>query len=169
MKDRIRTILDKYQINQTEFCNKTGIKKSALSHIMSKNGRGGSLSEFNIDKIIKAFPNVNKTWLVTGRGTIDDINKYEQTSMLLYPDNEEEIRNIVKENDIKTSHFERSDKPKDTIIMDFEDEQFTHDAKNREEYRDSITINKQKEKDKKIERIVIFYNDGTFTNHIPQE
>ena len=35
--DRIRQLLDHFQINQTEFCKKTGINKSALSNYLSGN------------------------------------------------------------------------------------------------------------------------------------
>ena len=57
---RIRELLDWLEINQTEFCKRTGLNKSALSNYLN-----GSRSprQDQIMKIADAF-NVNPSWLL---------------------------------------------------------------------------------------------------------
>lgn len=57
---RIRTLITELGISQTEFCNKTGITKSALSNYL--NGERQPRQD-QLDKISKAF-NINPSWLM---------------------------------------------------------------------------------------------------------
>lgn len=159
MRERIKLILDNYNINQTEFCNRTGIKKSALSHIMSKNGRGGSLSDKAVEKILNAFPNVNRTWLMTGDGKMSDINEYEQTTLNLFTDTDEtDDDNMPEHVEEKKVHLNaRSSKPK------------TERVHNELPVSNTETQQTQNTIARKIERIVIFYTDGTFSDYSPLE
>ena len=58
--DRIRELLDYYKINQTEFCKKTGINKSALSNYLSGNRLP---RQDQLYKIADAF-GINAAWLM---------------------------------------------------------------------------------------------------------
>ena len=58
--DRIRSLIHELDITQTEFCNKTGITKSALSNYLNGDRQP---RQDQIDKISRAF-NVSPTWLM---------------------------------------------------------------------------------------------------------
>lgn len=57
---RIRTLINELNISQTEFCNKTGITKSALSNYLNGDRQP---RQDQLDKIAKAF-NINPSWLM---------------------------------------------------------------------------------------------------------
>ncbi len=54
-----------YSVNASEFANATGVKRSALTHVLS--GRNQPGIGF-LQKILDAFPDVNGDWLLTGNG-----------------------------------------------------------------------------------------------------
>lgn len=58
--DRIRQLLKHFQINQTEFCKKTGINKSALSNYLSGNRLP---RQDQLYKIADAF-DISAAWLM---------------------------------------------------------------------------------------------------------
>ena len=58
--DRIREILNHFQINQTEFCKRTGVQKSALSNYLNGNRLPRQDQLF---KIAEAF-NISAAWLM---------------------------------------------------------------------------------------------------------
>lgn len=57
---RIRALINELGISQTEFCNKTGIKKSALSNYLNGDRQP---RQDQLDKIAKSF-NINPSWLM---------------------------------------------------------------------------------------------------------
>ena len=57
---RIRTLINELNISQTEFCNKTGITKSALSNYLNGDRQP---RQDQLDKIARAF-NINPSWLM---------------------------------------------------------------------------------------------------------
>lgn len=161
MRDRIKAILEYLDINQTELCKRTGISKSSLSHIMSPNGRGGSFAN-NIEKILQAFPEINRNWLTTGHGSMTQIEDFHEKSLI------QTLEDIELENN-NTSVEESKSEVKTAYKQHIDKTNIVHDqnnvlSKNEFPLRESDL---KKEEKRKIERIVIFYNDGTFTNHIP--
>ena len=62
---RIKEIMEHFHLNQTEFAERTGIPKSNLSKIL-----GGSLAcgPGTMNKIVLAFTNLNKDWILYGTG-----------------------------------------------------------------------------------------------------
>jgi len=65
MKDRLEKVMQHYALNASEFANATGVKRSALTHVLS--GRNQPGIRF-LQKILEAFPDVNGDWLLTGNG-----------------------------------------------------------------------------------------------------
>jgi transcriptional regulator with XRE-family HTH domain len=57
---RIRTLLNELDISQTDFCNKTGLTKSALSNYLNGDRQP---RQDQLDKIAKAF-DLNPSWLM---------------------------------------------------------------------------------------------------------
>ncbi len=64
IQDRVRLIMQTNNETSSSFADKIGIKRSNLSHVIS--GRNKPSLDF-LEKIINHYPNVNASWLVTGK------------------------------------------------------------------------------------------------------
>jgi transcriptional regulator with XRE-family HTH domain len=65
MVSRFKALLESLQLSASEFAEKIGVQRSSISHILS--GRNKPSVDF-LDKIIRAFPEVNIEWLISGNG-----------------------------------------------------------------------------------------------------
>lgn len=67
VKDRIKAILDYYQLSVNEFVTQTRVKTGqAIYDLLS--GKTKSISQSMEDKILSCFQDVNRAWLLTGEG-----------------------------------------------------------------------------------------------------
>jgi transcriptional regulator with XRE-family HTH domain len=82
MKDRLLAIRKALKLNQVEFGERIGLKKSAFSMIESG---ANTLTEQNIRLICMTF-NVNDTWLRTGEGEMFAASPYEKEFFEIYKD-----------------------------------------------------------------------------------
>lgn len=73
INERVKFILDHYNLTAGAFAEKLGIQKSSVSHLLS--GRNKPSFQF-LSKLVKAFPEINLNWFITGDGDI--FNKPEQ-------------------------------------------------------------------------------------------
>ena len=79
MLDRIRTIMEYYDLTSAQFADTIGIQRSALSHVLSE--RNKPSLDFVL-KIKRAFPEVSLDWLTLGRGSIhDEVGAQSETSI----------------------------------------------------------------------------------------
>ena len=113
MLDRIKYIMNLYDISAAQFAEAIGVPRSTISHILS--GRNKPSLDF-VMKILDAYPKVNPEWLLTGK-------QKELTSN----DNASRDLNQIQ-NNITTKESEAS-------------------------------VNTSK----KIKRVVVFFEDGTYT------
>lgn len=65
MKDRLRQIIEYYNISVNAFSVKNGINESTIRKILTENT---SIRSDNLAKIAENFPEINLDWLITGRG-----------------------------------------------------------------------------------------------------
>ncbi len=65
ISQRIQALLDYYNLTAGSFAQKLGIQKSSVSHLLS--GRNKPSYQF-LNKLAKAFPQVNLNWFITGTG-----------------------------------------------------------------------------------------------------
>ena len=70
---RIQSILNHYNLTAGAFAERMGIQKSSVSHLLS--GRNKPSFQF-LSKLVKAFPEINLNWFITGDGDI--FNQPEQ-------------------------------------------------------------------------------------------
>lgn len=64
---RIKAIMSYYDLNTTQFAEKTGISQANLSSMLNGNR---VIGEGVINKIIISFENIDKHWLLTGEGNM---------------------------------------------------------------------------------------------------
>ena len=158
MLDRISLILRTKNISAAQFADKIDVQRSSISHVLS--GRNKPSLEF-IQKILKSFPEIRPDWLLFGKGAM----LLEETDLFSIPATDKsEVSNI------------RPEQPgiDDKVDKLIKDKPF-HKSKQEDQVRDSFEVKtkyvkkvtKGDETKKKAEKIVIFYNDKTFSVYYP--
>jgi transcriptional regulator with XRE-family HTH domain len=65
MKDRLKQVIDYYDITTNSFSQKIGVSEGAIRKVLLQNT---TLRSDTLDKISQNFTDINIDWLVTGRG-----------------------------------------------------------------------------------------------------
>lgn len=141
---RLEIILDYYALNASSFADKIGVQRSSMSHLLS--GRNKPSLDF-VMKIMEVFPDVDLYWILNGKGN--------------FPKNNEEVLETAKtpapiisnENlnggDLFSAiHYKEAEKAETRIPS---------------EIKNQNLISEEGE----IEKIVIFYKNGTFKAYNP--
>jgi transcriptional regulator with XRE-family HTH domain len=140
---RLQKIMEKHDLNASSFAEKINVGRSSISHILS--GRNKPSLDFVL-AVLKTFDDVDLYWLLNGRGTFpkspSDSSKKNETS----PAPEK----ISPPSFLTTSTPKPTDERLDTF-----------------EKKHSIEENKNINKGKKVTKVILLYDDGTFENFIP--
>ncbi len=144
MKDRIIQFLKENNLTSTKFADVIGVQRSSISHILS--GRNKPSYDF-IEKMLLSYPEIDAQWLITGKGNMflnqPSLFKSEaETSEKVLSSPESHIQNSVNSiSEIRETEKEKEITPK---IHHLSDEK------------------------KIIEKVLIFYQNGTFKEFIPE-
>lgn len=189
MNDRILLILKTQNMTSSQFADEIGVQRSNISHILS--GRNNPSLEF-VMKIIKRFPDLSLEWLIFGKGSMYKERNTTEEKKKIKPSSEKE-----KQFDLFSDYEEIENKndeikPLQDNVNDLEEED---DAKysqqnelsnksNNENKINEVKISekeiieekkenpevyhKKVEPQKKIEKIVIFYDDRTFREYFAE-
>jgi transcriptional regulator with XRE-family HTH domain len=136
---RLEIILDYYNLSASAFADKINVQRSSLSHLLS--GRNKPSLDFII-KVIEVFPEVDLYWILNGKGSFPKTDKQMAV----------ELTNPVKEIRNKNS----------STIIEHELDLFSTTPLHTKKATASLNGNTTTQQ---IERIVIFYTDGTFKNY----
>lgn len=140
---RLETIFDYYGLTASLFAEKINVQRSSISHLLS--GRNKPSLDF-ILKVIENFPEVELLWLLNGKGSFPKgENGFVEKTTFLPEENTKQVNDLFSQ---ETAAIETRIE-KSAII------QKTH--------TESTPISTEPT----IERIVIFYSDGTFKNYLP--
>ena len=132
---RLQKVIEYYSESASSFAEKIGVQRSSISHILS--GRNKPSLEFVL-KVLSSFPEVELYWLMNGKGEfpkIESQNRQEPIASLSKKDDQNLFTDSKNENPVE---------PKNSDLL-----------KN---------LNHKSSNGKIIERIVIFYSDGSFSN-----
>lgn len=147
---RLEIILDYYSLNASSFADKISVQRSSLSHLLS--GRNKPSLDF-ILKIIEVFPEVDLYWILNGKGNFpkSDIEKEIINQTPTPISNNQTIENkIEKQADLLSTNFKNGiDENPKKIVLDTQKFETTK----------SIS---------EIDRIVVFYKNGTFKTYSPE-
>ncbi len=135
---RLELVLDYYGLNASAFADRIGVQRSSMSHLLS--GRNKPSLDF-VMKILEVFPDVNLYWMLTGKGNFPEHNTKHSKITISTPLPEEH-------SEIQFSVSEVDEKRKNNLPSDLENQ--------------SINL-----KDEEIEKIVLFYKNGTFKAYLP--
>jgi transcriptional regulator with XRE-family HTH domain len=137
---RLETILEYYSLTASSFADKISVQRSSMSHLLS--GRNKPSLDF-IMKLVEEFPEVSLEWILNGKGSFPK-DDFTPTPTI-----------IQAEKKIEPEHKE------DLFSTNFEDKKEALEEKKIE----SIS-NFENHAENEIERIVIFFKNGTFKNYI---
>lgn len=160
MRERIKQLLQHYGITQSEFAARIGVSKGAVSHVMSNGGRHGNFGDDKIESILDAFPAINRAWLVNGIGDMLSVNTSSnisgtQGSFNFSPDV------VAQHTEVETPKVAPTAQPHiDTAPQNSAPESKPAPTPPPPAAAPS---------NKAIDRIVVFYTDGSFTIHRPTD
>ena len=137
---RLEIILDYYNLSASAFADKINVQRSSLSHLLS--GRNKPSLDFII-KVIEVFPDVDLYWILNGNGTFPKSEK----NFSIQSTKQEVTSDETNTPDLFSTDQTNSKQP---FI-------------NNEIEKKSISLSNNDAKT--IERIVIFYTDGSFKNY----
>ncbi|MBV2195931.1 MAG: helix-turn-helix transcriptional regulator [Flavobacterium sp.] len=144
---RLETILEYYNLSASAFADKINVQRSSLSHLLS--GRNKPSLDFII-KVIEVFPEVDLYWILNGKGDFPKSDVREFKALEKEKNNtSESIQQISK----TTEPNLFSSIPNETSLS-------SHEQK-------SVFIHSENRNIEEIERIVIFFKNGTFKNYKP--
>ena len=148
MRERIKQIMENENLTPAKFADRLQINRANISHIL--NGRNNPSLDV-VSKILSEMPYINTEWLINGSGqmykdgfNIDSVPRehdlFNQSPVITAKDKESEQKSAV----IEVNKPEKSTQISDNKIIEV-----------------------QKNSDKKISQIIIYYNDNTFETFVP--
>lgn len=150
MKDRVKSIIEHYQLSSSKFADTLGVQRSSISHILS--GRNKTSLDI-VKRILKNFTEINPEWLLFG---VDEMLKYkkkessseknEENVKIKEEPNEPQIKENVKNKEVTV------EKKNDTKSPEKNDKQ-NIENKSAIEFTDSP------------ERIIVLFGDNTFKSY----
>ncbi|MGO4903858.1 helix-turn-helix transcriptional regulator [Flavobacterium sp. W20_MBD1_R3] len=148
---RLEIILEYYSLNASSFADKIGVQRSSLSHLLS--GRNKPSLDF-ILKIIAVYPDVDLYWILNGQGTFpkdfDQLHRKEKIVQQI----EEQNSSVAAANLISDENL-------------FSNVKSTDQSDTLETKKIEIPMIKKESVVSEIDKIVIFYKNGTFKSYIP--
>ena len=147
MQERLKLFLAMENLTPARFAEVMGIQRSGISHLLA--GRNKPSFEF-IQKMMTAYPEINYEWLILGKGRPykSDAKQAEMADMQpLFPDYPEE------------------ETPEDTgLFSDIQEVEAENAVPQAAENRiiEATPGSAPQNSAKKIARITVFYNDGTY-------
>jgi transcriptional regulator with XRE-family HTH domain len=146
---RLELLLDYYSLNASAFADKIGVQRSSLSHLLS--GRNKPSLDF-IMKILEVFPEVDLYWILNGKGSFPKNAKVNENQISV-PEELSTPTPILKN---ETTHdlFSQLELTVERNVA--EEPKFSENP-------NMPTASKESE----IDKIVLFYKNGTFKIYNP--
>jgi transcriptional regulator with XRE-family HTH domain len=173
MQERIALIITTKNLTNAEFADAIGVQPSNISHIMS--GRNNPSLDL-VKKILNRYPEIRLEWLVNGKGAMTkELNLFDFENQKAG-----EAKSLEKSQDVSkiaqaqpiipqiSQAFEdkKPDKPVEEIKIQ-EDKGKNLLGSFKEEIEKKIDLHKSHLR--KVEKIVIFYEDRTFVEYKPAD
>lgn len=153
---RLETIFEYYGLSASGFADKIGVQRSSLSHLLS--GRNKPSLDF-IMKIAEVFPEVDLYWILNGKGNFPKSDSIEKE--VLISDSTPSLFSENKAEEVKSENqpdlFSTEPTVEKNRVNETSEENFSNT-------RNFETL----KKDSDIDRIVVFYKNGTFKHYLPE-
>ncbi len=184
MKERIILLIRALNFTSAQFADEIGVQKSGISHIIS--GRNNPSLDF-VQKILQRFPEVNMEWLIMGKGSMikgepGPTSEPENKSTLMHPAGgnqsldlfsvqispvleDKPLGNVAEtlaESGIPAAEEIRENNPH---FIQESPLRRDHEMEIKKATPQSLT---EVASEKKIEKIMFFYSDKTFSVFCPE-
>lgn len=151
---RMQLLMDYYNISASAFADKLTVQRSSLSHLMS--GRNKPSLEF-VMRITEAYPEADLYWLLYGKGEFP-LNSSQSQPLFTKESSQSQSQltgnTVENELDLFTSEEESGTQPQSSKPRQLQTGTAT------ENFLPTTAENS-------IERIVVFYKNGTFKAYNP--
>lgn len=142
LNDKIKQILVDKSISPSHFADEIGVQRSSISHILA--GRNRPSLDI-VQKIIRRYPDLGMEWILEDEGIIEAVSN---SALYIAKPKPENIPEIPIQRNVLESPV-RKESAVDPIRGNGKD------------------IPNLPPTEKIVERILIFYTDGTFKQYIP--
>ncbi len=139
IKDRIFKLLNEENLSSSKFADILDVQRSSISHIIS--GRNKPSLDF-IQKVLRNFPGINPDWLILGKG-----------EMYIEEQQKEIIFNTPLDREVDKIEKSAPQNVKNEVISS----------------NNTNNINNTLPNVKNIEKILVFFDDGTFEELNPKK
>ncbi len=170
--DRIATIISTKGMTNAEFAEAIDVQPSNISHIMS--GRNKPSLDL-VMKVLKRFPELRTEWLIHGKGAMNrDYSLFDASEKqpapkqapLLFSNEVKEVHEPVDNKKELPKPEPEAVKPKNPVI-EVKDEEPAISGVRRYPGKKEDQGPTQAMLEKKLEKIVLFYDDQTFREYYP--
>ncbi len=144
---RLEIILDYYNLSASAFADKINVQRSSLSHLLS--GRNKPSLDFII-KVIEVFPEVDLYWILNGKGN--------------FPKSENVVPTVLETEKKTPSQPIEENTNSELDLFSTVEKRITSTLS---ESNPVESIKTENNSDEEIERIVVFFKNGTFKNYKP--
>lgn len=160
MVDRIKSLMDYFQLSPAQFADRIRVQRSALSHVLS--GRNNPSLDF-ILKVKGAFPTISLDWLTLGHG-----NRFIVNEDVVRPQASDSLESDLEPN-------ATAQKIEQGPLLAFEqplaEKAKTIQVKDPNLVRSEGTVQYGVgiEKKEKLQKILLLYEDGSFSVYTPKK
>jgi|SRR5690554_1353535 len=142
ISERLQMVIKMNGMTNASFADKIGVQRSSISHVLA--GRNKPSIDF-IQKILATFPKVDADWLVTGK----------KVGRVIADDESDALSTERLEKEVVSDLFEPS------VVKDEDDPPYEgRSVKKTESLKQESNDNAKTYR--KISRVIVFYDDGTF-------
>ena len=161
MINRIELILKTQNLTPTQFADAIGIQRSSMSHILAR--RNNPSLDF-VMKLLNRFPEISSEWLLTGKGQMLNLGASLPSATLFQPPDLEP----------ETPEFELNKETKFTPAQSSQNQTSVEPQKNLpplpieaspEHEKTPPATKRDFNQNSDIERIIVFFADGTFRSY----
>ena len=159
MKDRLIRLLDSEQLTASKFADKIGVQRSSVSHVLS--GRNKPSFDF-VQKTLLAFPEVNADWLMLGKGTmITGVPDSAGATLFDRPEEPDQLGLDEKEDLVSEPAVDGAQ----TTSVEISQSTDIHHSEGPVD--DDSNGTETKIPEKRVVRVMMFYEDNTFQSFDP--
>ena len=152
MHNRLKQFLAAENITQAQFSNTIGIGKANISHVLA--GRNKPGYDF-IKAIMLGYPHLNINWLLLGTGKMYEMSK----PTYVKPTPNEAL--LFENDDLPLFEEEPIDEPIYTP-QDVEEPVLNENIEVLTSIKESVKVAQSPVKQRKVSKIVILFDDGSF-------
>lgn len=145
LNDKIKSVISAQALTPSHFADEIGVQRSSISHILS--GRNRPSLEI-IQRIVKRFPEVTYEWLLENESEGPEPPTFRPTERQVYLNSPSTVNSKSgTAPSVSRTQSEASPKPVSSVPGNLNS-------------TDPV-------RERAIEKILIFYNDNTFTEYLP--